>query len=34
MTGPRQERYDVVVLGGAFSGAATAMLLKRDHPEI
>lgn len=34
MNRPRQERYDVVVLGGAFSGAATAMLLKRDHPEI
>ena len=33
MTGPRQERYDVVVLGGAFSGAATAMLLKRDLPQ-
>ena len=27
-------RYDVVVLGGAFSGASTAVLLKRDHPEI
>lgn len=34
MSGPRAARYDVVVLGGAFSGAATAMLLKRDHPEI
>jgi len=33
MTRARQERYDVVVLGGAFSGAATAMLLKRDHPQ-
>lgn len=33
MNRPRQERYDVVVLGGAFSGAATAMLLKRDHPQ-
>ncbi|MEO8198156.1 MAG: tryptophan 7-halogenase, partial [Thermoanaerobaculia bacterium] len=29
-----RERYDVVVLGGAFSGASTAILLKRDHPEI
>src|SRR5262245_34541410 len=29
-----RDRYDVVVLGGAFSGAATALLLKRDHPEI
>ena len=34
MNRPRQLRYDVVVLGGAFSGAATAMLLRRDHPEI
>ncbi|MBP9142929.1 MAG: NAD(P)/FAD-dependent oxidoreductase [Thermoanaerobaculia bacterium] len=33
MNRPLQERYDVVVLGGAFSGASTAMLLKRDHPE-
>src|SRR5437868_2980468 len=24
--------YDVVILGGAFSGAATAMMLKRKHP--
>src|SRR5918992_864974 len=24
--------YDVVIIGGAFSGAATAMLLKRKHP--
>jgi flavin-dependent dehydrogenase len=34
MNRPLRERYDVVVLGGAFSGAATAMLLKRDHPEV
>ena len=34
MSGPALDRYDVVVLGGAFSGAATALLLKRDHPEI
>jgi flavin-dependent dehydrogenase len=34
MIRPSRERYDVVVLGGAFSGASTAMLLKRDHPEI
>ena len=34
MNRPLRERYDVVVLGGAFSGASTAMLLKRDHPEI
>ena len=24
--------YDVVVMGGAFSGAATALLLKRESP--
>jgi flavin-dependent dehydrogenase len=24
--------YDVVIVGGAFSGAATAMMLKRKHP--
>ena len=24
--------YDVVVMGGAFSGAATALLLKRERP--
>ena len=34
MNRPLRERYDVVVLGGAFSGASTAMLLKRDHPEV
>src|SRR5262245_31623512 len=27
-----RDRYDVVVLGGAFSGAATALLLRRDRP--
>jgi flavin-dependent dehydrogenase len=26
------DRYDVIILGGAFSGAATAILLRRDHP--
>src|SRR2546421_2135024 len=24
--------YDVVIIGGAFSGAATAMMIKRKHP--
>lgn len=28
------ERYDVVILGGAFSGASTAMLLRRDLPQL
>lgn len=29
-----QETCDVAVIGGAFSGAATAILLKRQHPEL
>lgn len=28
------DRYDVVILGGAFSGAAAAMLLRRDAPDL
>ena len=24
--------YDVVIIGGAFSGAATALIIKRKHP--
>src|SRR5947199_9380162 len=26
--------YDVVILGGAFSGAAAAILLRRDRPDL
>jgi flavin-dependent dehydrogenase len=28
------ERYDVTILGGAFSGASTAILLRRDRPDL
>ena len=29
-----QESYDVAVIGGAFSGAATALLLRREAPDL
>ena len=29
-----QERYDVVILGGAFSGASAAILLRREQPQL
>src|SRR5690349_14431902 len=28
------DRYDVVIVGGAIAGAATAVLLKRDMPSL
>ena len=28
------DHYDVVILGGAFSGASTAILLRRDAPQL
>jgi flavin-dependent dehydrogenase len=31
---PSPKHYDVVILGGAFSGAAAAVLLRRDRPEL
>jgi flavin-dependent dehydrogenase len=31
---PLQDRYDVVILGGAFSGASAAILLRRDAPHL
>jgi flavin-dependent dehydrogenase len=32
--GTLQDRYDVVILGGAFSGASAAILLRRDCPQL
>lgn len=31
---PHSHQFDVVILGGAFSGASTAILLRRDHPQL
>ena len=28
------DQYDVIILGGAFSGASTAILLRREHPNL
>src|SRR5260370_35260121 len=28
------DRYDVIILGGAFSGASTSFLFRRDHPQL
>jgi flavin-dependent dehydrogenase len=30
----QQHDYDVIILGGAYSGASTAILLRRDHPQL
>lgn len=32
--GTLPDRYDVIILGGAFSGASTAILLRRESPEL
>ena len=32
--GMEEKSYDVVVVGGAFSGAATALLLRREAPDL
>lgn len=34
MNAPAKADYDVIIIGGAFSGAASAILLKRDLPDL
>jgi flavin-dependent dehydrogenase len=34
MNAPAPTDYDVIIIGGAFSGAASALLLKRDAPDL
>src|SRR5713226_5926435 len=31
---PGMDRYDVIILGGAFSGASAAILLRREQPQL
>ena len=31
---PDSDHYDVVVLGGAFSGSSLGLLLKRERPDL
>jgi 2-polyprenyl-6-methoxyphenol hydroxylase-like FAD-dependent oxidoreductase len=30
----RSQHYDVIILGGAFSGASAALLLRRECPQL
>src|SRR5215510_14254930 len=34
MSGESRPKYDVVIIGGALSGAATAILLRREDPSL
>src|ERR671939_697019 len=34
MIAPVTPHYDVIILGGAFSGASAAILLRREHPQL
>ncbi|MEZ5384740.1 MAG: hypothetical protein R3F13_04420 [Prosthecobacter sp.] len=31
---PKSDDFDVIIIGGAFSGASAALLLKRDLPDL